>query len=195
VTPFDPRLPLIAREAKVKTGHAYHCWHAMREPGFHVAAFADFAGLEVRHVTAIMAAIGIHAPLIAKREVTRGTRLPNDWQLPEGWKAWAMAQRCWHPEETEAEAELFANYWQAKSGAGAVKLAWEKTWRNWVRQSHRPNGTNTGRIVTQADKVASLVKRIAIYEKLGREAETLEMRAELARLESNVVPINRQINA
>jgi hypothetical protein len=166
----------------------------MREPGFHVEAFAEFAGLETRHVTAIMAAIGIHAPLTAKREApVRGSRLANDWQLPDAWKQWAMEQRCWHPEETEAEAELFANYWQARSGAGAVKVAWVKTWRNWVRQSHRPNGTNTGRIVTAGDRVASLIKRIAIYEKLGREAETAEMRAELARLESNVVPIRAAI--
>ena len=90
-----------------------------------------------------------------------------------------------------AEAELFANYWQDKSGAGAVKMAWEKTWRNWVRNSHRPDGTYTGRVVTQEDRAETLRKMIPLYERMGRESETVEMRAELARLESNVVPIMR----
>ena len=78
--PFDPRLPIIAAQAKVKTCHTYHCWHAMRDMGaaFHLEAFAAFAGLETRHVEAIMAAIEQHAPLTAKRATAaRGTRLPH----------------------------------------------------------------------------------------------------------------------
>ena len=68
MTPFDPRLLIIAAQAKVKTCHAFHCWHAMRDMGgnFHIGAFATFAGLECHHVAAIMAAIEYHAAALAK---------------------------------------------------------------------------------------------------------------------------------
>jgi len=194
VSPLDPRLPIIAREAKVKTCHVFHCWHAMRDMGaqFHPLAFAEFAGLTLDHVNAIMTALACNNAMPVKSVVVRGSRLPNDWTLPQEWQSWACEQRRWQPEDALAEAELFANYWQAKSGKDAVKVAWEKTWRNWVRNSHRPNGTYTGRVVTQVDRAASLRNTIALYERMGRDAETGEMRAELARLESNVVPIKQE---
>ena len=183
MTPFDPRLPIIAAHAKVKTCHAYHCWHAMREMGnnFHIGAFASFAGLECRHVAAIMAAIEQHAPLTAKREpVTRGSRLPNDWTLPAEWASWAMLTRFWSPVEVAEEAEIFANYWQAKSGAAAVKIAWEKTWRNWVRQSHRPNGAYMPKVDAPTDHREQMARTAALYEKMGRTDEAAELRAKLA---------------
>ena len=33
------------------------------------------------------------------------------------------------------EAESFADYWQSLPGAKAVKLDWEKTWRNRIRRA------------------------------------------------------------
>ncbi|HHQ4757408.1 hypothetical protein QLG02_18595 [Aeromonas sp. V90_14] len=33
------------------------------------------------------------------------------------------------------EAATFADYWQALPGAKAIKLDWEKTWRNWIRRA------------------------------------------------------------
>ncbi|MCW0506898.1 hypothetical protein [Aeromonas piscicola] len=33
------------------------------------------------------------------------------------------------------EAATFADYWQALPDAKAVKLDWEKTWRNWMRRA------------------------------------------------------------
>jgi hypothetical protein len=194
VTPFDPRLPIIAAQARVKTPHVLHTFLAMREMGasFHIEAFAAFAGLEPRHVTAIMDALSHHAITAAKREATvRGTRLPNGWTLPPEWAAWATGQRYWTAAETDAEAELFANYWQAKSGQAAVKVDWQKTWRNWVRQSHRPNGTPPGRQVTAESRADDLRRSIALYERMGRGDETGDMRAELARLSDNVLPFNR----
>ncbi len=161
----------------------------MRDMGaaFHPEAFAAFAGLELRHVTAIMAAIEIHAPLTAKREpVSRGTRLPNDWTLPDAWAAWAYQTRHWTPQEIADEAETFANYWQAKSGAAAIKIAWEKTWRNWVRQSHRPNGVYIPPVTNPIDRREHLERTAAMYDRMGRTVEAAEIRAQLA---SNVVPI------
>lgn len=77
MTPFDPRLPLIAAQAKVKTCHIFHCWSAIRETGasFHVAAFATFAGLEERHVTAIMEAMDANG-VLPKRRATIKPKAP-----------------------------------------------------------------------------------------------------------------------
>lgn len=121
--PFDPRLPIIAAQARVKTPHAYHCWHAMRDMGtsFHLEAFAAFAGLETRRVSAIMAAIEQHAPLTAKRATAaRGTRLPHDWTLPDDWSAWASEARRWYPNEVEAEAMVFDDRGRAREALAGI---------------------------------------------------------------------------
>ena len=191
---FDPRLPIIARAAGVKTCHAFHCWHAMRDMGalFHVEAYAEFAGLEPKHVLAIMAALGEHG--IAKAPTApRGTRLPMDWTLPPEWSLWASQTRQWEPSECAEEALLFADYWQSRAGAGAIKIDWQKTWRNWCRTSRRPQGTWTGRTVAPLDRAEQLRKQIALYERMGRGAENEAAIAELEQLTGNVVPFSRAI--
>ena len=62
----------------------------------------------------------------------KGTRLPENWTLPEEWKAWAIAQR---PDlDVIRIAEEFRDYWISKTGQGATKLNWLATWRNWIRR-------------------------------------------------------------
>ena len=189
--PFDPRLPIIAAQAKVKTCHAYHCWHAMRDMGtaFHLEAFAAFAGLETRHVSAIMTAIEQHAPLTVKRATAaRGTRLPNDWELPEEWSEWASKERRWYPKEVEVEGLKFAGHWQTKTGKDATKLDWFKTWQNWIRNSHKPDGTYAKATHAPVDHATSIENTIALYERMGRYQEADDLRRQLS---SNVVPITR----
>lgn len=65
----------------------------------------------------------------------RGTRLPNDWRLPGEWGRWAIQETGLPRERILLEAATFADYWQALPGAKAVKLDWEKTWRNWIRRA------------------------------------------------------------
>jgi hypothetical protein len=45
-------------------------------------------------------------------------------------KAWALENvpRVNGPRETTK----FINYWLAKSGSGATKTNWERTWQNWM---------------------------------------------------------------
>ena len=65
----------------------------------------------------------------------RGTRLAQDWVLPKEWKAWAMQARpSLNIDET---AESFRDFWHSKAGATAVKLDWQATWRNWVRNQNQ----------------------------------------------------------
>ena len=65
----------------------------------------------------------------------RGTRLPDDWKLPSAWGKWAMTELGLQRDQILLEAETFADYWQSLPGAKAVKLDWEKTWRNWIRRA------------------------------------------------------------
>jgi hypothetical protein len=193
VSPFDPRLPLIAADARVKTCHVFHCWQAMREMGkrFHCAAFAQFAGLSDAHVIAIMAALEAHGALPEGRTPTanRGHRLAADWGPPEDWIEWAIGERQWTPSAAREEAEIFANYWHSRPGQGATKLDWRKTWQNWVRNSRRPNGDyrlSTGSV----DPRAHLQRTVELYDRLGRTNEANEIRRQLAS-SANVIPFQR----
>ena len=193
MTPFDPRLPLIAAQAKVKTCHVYHCWQAMREMGrqFHAGAFAAFAGLEDRHVTAIMTALEANDALPERRTApeTRGSRLARDFTMPADWIEWARYERKWSQEDALREAAHFTDYWHSQPGQKAVKVDWRKTWQTWVRNSRRPDGNSTPAAAARsdADNRASLEARAALYEKMGRDVEAAEIRRRLAKT-ANVIP-------
>ena len=48
----------------------------------------------------------------------KGTRLPEDWKLPEQWRNWALAER---PDlNPDKIAEEFRDFWIAKAGANAT---------------------------------------------------------------------------
>ena len=72
----------------------------------------------------------------------RGTRLPDDWTLPDEWRRWASAHL---PDaRINDEEEKFRDYWISKPGKDGVKLNRHATWRNWVRRAAEsvPNGGN-----------------------------------------------------
>lgn len=195
--PFDPKLAAIAADAKVKTCHAFHLWHAMKQLGqsFRRDIFANFAGLEVRHVDAMIAAMEAHDayPKTAEtKSKTRGTRLPNDFVPPPSWAEWAIQVRRWSEEDTKAELDEFCRYWQSRADSAAVKLDWYKTWQNRCAQSRRPDGHNNQN-GGQADRQTELKARIAHWERHNgayhEETEQVKAwRAELAAM-SNVVPL------
>lgn len=65
-----------------------------------------------------------------ERPRKRGTRLPEDWMPRQDTIDWAKSA---HPNvDLRTEHEKFVNYWLAKSGRDAVKLDWDRTWRNWI---------------------------------------------------------------
>lgn len=62
----------------------------------------------------------------------RGTRLPEDWVIPDDWVAWALAERKdWTAPHVLGVAAQFADYWRGK---GETRADWLATWRNWVRR-------------------------------------------------------------
>jgi len=75
-------------------------------------------------------------PPKAGSKAERGSRLPDDWQLPKAWGDWALVEVDHLTDaDVRREAAQFADYWHAKAGADARKADWEATWRTWIRKS------------------------------------------------------------
>jgi uncharacterized protein YdaU (DUF1376 family) len=67
-----------------------------------------------------------------RAEATRGSRLSPEWLPSELLKAWAAKER---PDlDLEVIVAKFRDYWAAKPGKAGLKLDWEATFRNWVRE-------------------------------------------------------------
>jgi uncharacterized protein YdaU (DUF1376 family) len=84
-----------------------------------------------------------HKPI---KENKRGSRLPQDWFLSKAMGDWATQER---PDlDVRQVAEQFKDYWVAQAGQKGVKLDWDATWRNWVRntKSAKPNPYDVGRL-------------------------------------------------
>jgi len=190
MTPFDPTLALIAKEASVRPPHVFHCLAAMRQMGakFNPAVYADFAMIEVRHVERIAAALDAHGmlPKRAVKEGARGVRLANDFQIPAEWRDFARKQRRWYDDEIDAEFAQFADYWRSQPGQKGIKLDWFATWRNWVRNSRRPSGNAAPEIREHYDAREQMQRTAALYDRMGRTAEAEEIRRQL---NPNVIPL------
>lgn len=153
MTPTDFRWKELAEEARVKPPHIFMMWHWL-SAGAPVEHFAKFAGLEARHVEAMMAALsgadmlpvprrrraGPTTASAGSHQQARSTRLPPAMQLPDEWLSFAQTTRRWSKESVELEFQTFLDYWHAQPGQKGVKLDWLATWRNWVRRSHTPDG-------------------------------------------------------
>jgi uncharacterized protein YdaU (DUF1376 family) len=71
-----------------------------------------------------------HKPI---KENKKGSRLSQDWFLTKSLGDWATQER---PDlDVRQVAEQFKDYWIAQPGQKGVKLDWDATWRNWVRNT------------------------------------------------------------
>jgi len=73
-----------------------------------------------------------HKPI--DKENKRGSRLSQDFCLPNEWNSWARNER---PELNVLQTfDKFKDYWI--SSPKGTKLDWFATWRNWVRSTNAP---------------------------------------------------------
>ena len=71
---------------------------------------------------------------VETKQRTKGSRLSTDFELPETWTEFCQTER---PDLNPARVfETFKDYWVAKAGNQGVKLDWQATWRNWVRNQN-----------------------------------------------------------
>lgn len=89
----------------------------------------------------------------------RGTRIPDDFTVTDDMRAWARGST---PLVGQAESDLFIDYWQAESGAKALKSDWRKAWQVWMRREQKRAEQTTQRASVRSlrptadDKIAAL---------------------------------------
>jgi hypothetical protein len=95
---------------------------------------------------------------------------------------WAKQER---PDlDVRQVAEQFKDYWIAQAGQKGVKLDWDATWRNWVRNTKavKPNPYDVGRI-TVASKNEPNLALLKIAEDAKKAAPIpLETLARMAQI-------------
>lgn len=108
-----------------------------------------------------------------KAKSKRGTRLADDWALPDEWRQWAQIHFA-HASEAQilTEAEKFRDFWHAKAGQGASKLDWQATWRNWCRNSQlaarsASQPINNGRASWDEQRAKRQADTRALMERMG----------------------------
>ena len=68
------------------------------------------------------------------KQRTKGSRLSANFDLPDSWTEFCQTER---PDLNPQKVfDSFKDYWVAKAGAAGVKLDWQATWRNWVRNQN-----------------------------------------------------------
>lgn len=83
---------------------------------------------------------------------SKGTRLSKDWQPTEKMVEFCRAER---PDLNPIEvSDRFRDYWIAQAGSKGVKLDWDATWRNWVR--------NERTVAKQIGSSIDLLSRVAV---------------------------------
>jgi hypothetical protein len=93
----------------------------------------------------------------------RGTRLPDDWTPQD--EDWQQAIAKLGEAGTREELSKFKDYWKAQPGQRGVKLDWDATWRNWIRNAKGQQ--NHGRRTVQdaaRDLHENLLERIAAFD-------------------------------
>jgi uncharacterized protein YdaU (DUF1376 family) len=63
-----------------------------------------------------------------------GRRLPDDWDVSKELGEWAMKEEGMERAEVIREADRFIDYWKAETGKHAVKLDWDRAFKNWIRR-------------------------------------------------------------
>jgi uncharacterized protein YdaU (DUF1376 family) len=91
-----------------------------------------------------------HKPLTTnhkpKDKKTLGKRLANDFDMPDSWGEFCEKERS---DLIPIKVfDQFKDYWVAQAGQKGVKLDWDATWRNWVRNTKavKPNPYDVGRL-------------------------------------------------
>jgi hypothetical protein len=117
-----------------------------------------------------------------KEKNKRGSRLTQDWVLTNPMDQWAKQER---PDlDVRQVVEQFKDYWISQPGQKGVKLDWDATWRNWVRNTKavKPNPYDVGRL-TVASKNEPNLALLKIEEDAKKAAPIpLEVLARMAQI-------------
>jgi hypothetical protein len=114
----------------------------------------------------------------------RGRRIPADWQPSN--EDFAFAGKCGMTDaQITTELDKFRNYWAAKTGQGATKLDWGRTWQNWILKGMN-NATRNYRSASNARSEPRGAD--AIIAGLGRVAARFDQRRSAAASRNGAIP-------
>lgn len=74
----------------------------------------------------------------------RATRVPEPFSITEDMRAWAKV-KCPHVLDVDGATEEFVDFWRGVSGRYGLKLDWEGTWRNRLRELEQRSGRANGK--------------------------------------------------
>ncbi|MDQ0376612.1 helix-turn-helix domain-containing protein [Amycolatopsis thermophila] len=74
----------------------------------------------------------------SKPKARRATRIPEDFAPTPDLLVWASQHAP--GVNHDLETQKFKLYWESKSGQGATKLDWAKTWKNWMLTAYGRGG-------------------------------------------------------
>ncbi len=103
----------------------------------------------------------------------RASRLVEDWRPSEASLLWARSE--FPTLDLAAHTDHFIDYWMSKSGAGATKLDWDRTWKNWMRRVYSDSArSRAGRpaATTKAAQNLRVVDVFAAAEQADRQELT-----------------------
>jgi len=69
----------------------------------------------------------------------RGTRLADNWVLPDEWRKWALNIGL-RPFEVDREARQLHRWALNAKGDKGIKLRWDLTWQNWCEKTLKDAG-------------------------------------------------------
>jgi len=96
-----------------------------------------------------------------KKELTKGTRLRDDWKPTPEMLAWASQK--FPGVDIELATENFIDYWTSKP-TNATKLDWTRTWQVWIRNTPARTTPARGQKQTNLQRNLSVVELIARQE-------------------------------
>jgi uncharacterized protein YdaU (DUF1376 family) len=96
--------------------------------------------------------------LFKQNSSKRGTRLSDEFQVTDAHRQFSSKENLPSPDLLIAE---FRDYWKSQPGAKGVKLDWDATFRNWIRNSSRmgrsrglfPQASTTGPLTGGLEQV------------------------------------------
>jgi hypothetical protein len=90
----------------------------------------------------------IYPPMEANASIPpkpkRASRLPENWHPSDAIWVWAKEKLSVNDEFLRFETGAFRDHFWAAPGQRGVKIGWDSTWKNWMREAVRRRGNGRG---------------------------------------------------
>jgi hypothetical protein len=107
-------------------------------------------------------------PKSSSAPTARGTRLTDSWQPSAELIAWARTERA--DIDPVKEFDGFRDYWISQPGQKGLKTDWDRTFKNWIRNS-RGQTAKGSRWVTNTEQNLAYVASLRAQESLAHQFE------------------------